>query len=82
MLFPRNNDVNHINEGFVNSLNGQVKMYLRVHFIDCEDKRRRFLVQSEYLCPNNMEVTNATTYTHHNRSYYYEHDSVRRHIRT
>jgi hypothetical protein len=55
---------------------------ISVHSVDYKDERRYFSVQSEsyviYFClfPSIVEVTNATTYTHHNGSYYFVVDHI------
>jgi hypothetical protein len=49
MLCPRNNDVDPITEVVLNSLDAQVKTYLDVHSIRCEDEGYLPLQSESYL---------------------------------
>jgi hypothetical protein len=45
-LCPKNDNDHHISKDVFNSPDAQVKIYLSVHSVDCEDEVRYFPVQS------------------------------------
>jgi hypothetical protein len=75
-VIPKNNDVHHMSEDILSSLDAQVETAACIS-VDCEDQCRHFPVHSEsyiiYLCLflSTEEYQCHCTHTHHNRSYYF-----------
>jgi hypothetical protein len=64
---PRSNDVYHISEGTLNTLDGKVTAYLSVNSVNYYDKRRQFRlpVEPSFVClfHSTNDVSNTDIFT-------------------